>query len=535
MKSTYVNFYPTPVTLIEKMVQGIDFDKIKEILEPEAGKGDIVDYLKKNRGHLCRRYDDDFNVDCVEIVPDLRAALTGKGHRVVGDDFLLFDTYKHYDLIIMNPPFDAGATHLLKALKMQKDGGIVVCLLNAETLRNPCDNQRKELVNLLERYEAEIEYLTQEFASAERTTLVEVALVKVTIPERTYGNSIFFNEMKKSILQRDLSESGGLTDVAVNDYLKAVVQRFEIEVAAGMKLIREYKEMSPYILSSLKQDSYKKPILELKVDGESLSENNFLKCVRRKYWSALFNDERFTKGMPSDIRNNYCGKVNDLVDYDFSYYNIKEIQIQMKQSLIGGIEESILNLFHELTDKHSWGEFSQNIHYYNGWATNKAWYVGKKVILPAYDVFCNIFKKFQYRYAISEKLRDIEKALDYLKGTPGRDSFLSSTLAAAESRQESKNIETMYFTVTFYKKGTMHIVFKDEDLIKRLNIYAGRKLNMLPPCYGKKAYEEMTREEKDVIDSFEGKESYQRVYEDKEKYLFEVGEPMIGLIEGDVA
>ena len=45
----------------------------------------------------------------------------------------------------------------------------------------------------------------------------------------------------------------------------------------------------------------------------------------------------------------------------------------------------------------------------------------------------------------------------------------------------------------------------------------------------------MTREEKDVIDSFEGKESYQRVYEDKEKYLFEVGEPMIGLIEGDVA
>lgn len=81
----------------------------------------------------------------------------------------------------------------------------------------------------------------------------------------------------------------------------------------------------------------------------------------------------------------------------------------------------------------------------------------------------------------------------------------------------------------------MHIVFKDEELIKRLNIFAGRKLNMLPPSYGKKPYDEMTQEEKDVIDSFEGEESYKKVYENQEKYLYEVGDNMAGMIEGEVA
>lgn len=41
MENNYINFYPTPVSLIEKMVQGIDFRVITDILEPEAGKGEI--------------------------------------------------------------------------------------------------------------------------------------------------------------------------------------------------------------------------------------------------------------------------------------------------------------------------------------------------------------------------------------------------------------------------------------------------------------------------------------------------------------
>mgnify|MGYP003290709934 CR=1 FL=1 len=59
----------------------------------------------------------------------------------------------------MNPPFSNGDKHLLKALQIQQNGGKVVCLLNAETIRNPYTETRKTLVDLLEKYEAEIEYI----------------------------------------------------------------------------------------------------------------------------------------------------------------------------------------------------------------------------------------------------------------------------------------------------------------------------------------------------------------------------------------
>ena len=40
-------FYPTPQNIIDKMLFDLDFTMIKSILEPSAGKGDIVEALKK--------------------------------------------------------------------------------------------------------------------------------------------------------------------------------------------------------------------------------------------------------------------------------------------------------------------------------------------------------------------------------------------------------------------------------------------------------------------------------------------------------
>ncbi len=46
---------------------------------------------------------------------------------------------------VMNPPFSEGDKHLAKALDLQQHGGMVVCLLNAETLRKPYTKLRKTL------------------------------------------------------------------------------------------------------------------------------------------------------------------------------------------------------------------------------------------------------------------------------------------------------------------------------------------------------------------------------------------------------
>lgn len=122
------------------------------------------------------------DIDVVEIEPDFQKILKGKGYKLVYDDFLTFEADKHYDLIIMNPPFSNGDKHLLKALEMQENGGEVIAIVNAETIRNPFSNRRKELVKLLEEYNAEISYLPSEFTSADRTTNVEVAMIKAKVP-----------------------------------------------------------------------------------------------------------------------------------------------------------------------------------------------------------------------------------------------------------------------------------------------------------------------------------------------------------------
>lgn len=517
----YVNFYPTPEKLLRDITHNIEWWKIDGILEPSAGKGDIVDFIMRKRA--------DREIDCIEINPDLQATLRGKGYSVIHDDFLSFVPKYHYDLILMNPPFENGASHLLKALDIQKDGGRVICILNAETIRNPYTNERKVLVKKLEDLGAEIEYRTDEFTSAERATSVEIAVVDVTI-EKKQGFSVIIENLKQKYYRE---EGKDITDLVDNDFINAAVTRFNIEVEAGINLIREYKELAPYILSDLKENPYAKPLIQLRVGGDdSLSETKYVRLVRNKYWTALFNDKRFTGPMTNNMRNQYSEKVRELEKYDFSVANIKELQVQMCGSLVEGIEETIMHLFDELSFVHSWSsEFDSNIHYYNGWATNKAWYVNKKVILPL-STWSDIWKEFKFGYNATEKFTDIEKAFNYLAGCPGASIHIPYILKRAEDAGQTKNISCKYFDLTFYKKGTVHIVFKDLELLKKLNIFGGKGKNMLPPRYGKVPYEDMTTEEQVVVNEFDGgREEYMNIYNHREQYIVQNSMDLLPLAE----
>ena len=519
----FINFYPTPKELLRKITSTVQWWKIDGILEPEAGKGDIADYIKSEQS-------DRAVIDCIEINPELQATLKGKGYSVVHDDFLTFIPKYHYDLIIMNPPFDNGATHLLKALSIQKHGGRVICILNAETLRNPYTNERKMLVKELETLNASIIYQKGEFESAERTTSVEIAVVDVEIPQEEKA-SVIMENLKQKYYHDE--EGKDITDLIDNDYLAAAVTRYNMEVDAGIQLIREYKALAPYIMNSMKTNSYSEPVLQMKLgEHDDLSESKYVRRIRYKYWSALFNDERFTGPMTGDMCTSYREKVRELEQYDFCIANIKELQIQMCGSLVNGIEESIMKLFEDLSHKYSWSsEFDSNIHYYNGWTTNKAWYVNKKVILPE-RAWNDIWKEMRYSYTISHKFTDMEKAFNYLAGCPGADVRMDSILRAAETMQQTKNISCKYFDLTFYKKGTVHITFKDMDLLKKLNIFGGKGKNMLPPRYGKVPYEDMTTEEKAVVNEFDGgAEEYMKVYLQRDKFIVQNSMDLLSLPE----
>lgn len=528
-----LEFYPTPESLLNKVLSGVAWHKVNTILEPSAGKGDIVKYVQDASYYGKGK---DIDIDCIEIDGTLRNILTGQNLKVVHDDFLTYRSFKNYDLIVMNPPFSEGDRHLTKALDMQEaTGGDVICILNAETIRNPYTNLRKVLVDRLNKAGAIIEYMTEQFSNAERQTDVEIAIVKAHFEKPEYVGNIFEGLKKKYYSEGNYPED--ITDLAPQDFIETIVKAYELEVEAGIKLINEYKALIPRLMPSLKEEDnkYCKPILELTCNGHNLSVNAFVRAMRGKYWRTLFADRRITGEMTENLYNEFTSKVEELKDYEFSVYNIKQLQMEMSKALVSGIEDCIISLFDELTHQYSWYDSSANIHYYNGWATNKAWIINKKVIIPFYeDVWSRYSKEYQPdNYGVVRKLSDIEKALNYLDGGFTNAIDLGTTLRLAKQCGQSKSIRLKFFDVTFYKKGTCHITFTNDELLKKFNIFGSQKKGWLPPSYGKKRYAEMDAEEQAVIREFEGEESYDETMRNSEYYLFDAQK--VALLEDKVA
>lgn len=518
-----IDFYPTPVELADKMCQLVDFTKVKYILEPSAGKGDLVKAVEKRRSSFG---DYSFDIDTIEKDSELRSLLIGSEYRVIHDDFLTFNTYKNYDLVIMNPPFSEGAKHVLKAIDLLKNGGQLVAIINAETLNNPYSKERKLLCEKLEKLNAKVTTLKEAFIAAERPTLVEIVLIYLDIPRQVTGCSFVLDNLEQPAQEQIyLEKKDKLTFYEV---AARMVSQYNFEAKLGLQLITEMENAKPYLYDNLDmEDNYRKLLLDVRLCGSSQYDdypanvkiNKYLEKLRYKYWSALSNS-KVMRMMTSNLQTEYHNMIGELKYYDFTLYNIQEVNKMIYEQMNTAVEETILKLFDKLSAEHSWYAGSKNIHYYNGWATNKAHKIDNKVIIGA-NAYDDIYKRMKLAsYQVIRTIQDIEKTLNYLdQGKTGEYLSVDRILTDAENYGVSKNIKTKYFSMTFYKKGTCHLTFNCPELIKKLNIYGSQKKGWLPPSYGKKRYEDMTPEEQRVIDEFEGQESYAETLANKSYYL----------------
>lgn len=521
-------FYPTPVALADKMMDGIDWHFVSSILEPSAGRGDLAIRAMQRKYQSCHGYiprESDYgykdmlaqvDMDCVEIDPYLRQTLKDRKLRIVHDDFLTFETQKRYSLIVMNPPFDDGDKHLLKALELMKYGGEIRCLLNAETVRNPYTESRRVLLSALKAYNADIEFVSGAFSDADRETDVEVAVVRCTIPQAKPDSTIM-NDLRRAPTWKKAEVPVEYTDMVQYNAIDEIVSRYNFEVACGLRIIDEHRAMNSSMLK-IDGDVGGTFLIDVTVHSSNGDDPNaYIRAVRKKYWGYIFTNDKIIKNMTSNLQRDLRESVEEFANYEFSFYNIMTLIINMNEKLVSGIEDTIVKLFDDWT-RNSWNEESPNRHYYNGWKTNDSFKIGKKVIIPFYS-FSRFLGDFE-PYQIMSKFRDIEKVFDFLDS--GRTDYIGDFVAAFETAQKLRNyrnIDTKYFTVTLYKKGTAHLVFKDEAILEKLNLFAGKKKGWLPTAYGKVRYDDMTDEEKAVVDSFQGKDGYEKVMRDRAWYL----------------
>lgn len=498
------NLYPTPEKLAIKMLSMADWKDVKNILEPSAGLGHLINSINEHKKY------NSMSVSAIEIDNDCRNILIGNGVNVIDSDFLLYNGLEQFDLIVANFPFSDGDKHLHKAIDILFSGQIV-CLLNAETLKNPYSNSRKDLVQKLKNLDAKIEYIQNAFVDAERKTGVEVALIYIS-KIRDVESELFNNLDNDS--NDETIEIKDSTTIATKDDIYNLVQRYNQDKESVLNQImdfyKNYKKVSKYLALSVVGSELERHQQNVRLDGRQLTDimksklNDFSIKIKRDYWLMAMDLKEVSSRLTSQKKRELSAELNKYCNMDFTVDNIKIFIENIKAKYPKMIDEAIEYIFDKFTQyafrdgRNANNEYSQNIHMYNGWKTNEAYKVNKKVILPFtrgsylasdkrdfFDDIDMVFNYFDSENIQNEVLEYKVGRYSYAKeGTTATTQKTSEIVAVNLDEDITKNIKTRYFTVTLYKKGTIHFVFNDLEMLRRFNIFIGKRRNYLPSDYG---------------------------------------------------
>ncbi len=347
------NFYPTPDHVIAMM--GFDCDGMV-VLEPSAGKGDIVDYLKIHGAKdvlVCER-----NEDLAHIVRSKA--------KFIGEDFLKLvpDQISHINMIVMNPPFSNGQKHILHAWDIAPDGCEIYCLLNSQTLEEDrTSRERRMLLHIIDQHGSS-EELGQVFATAERKTNVEVGLVKLFKPKTGDAEfEGFFEEEEPEGMQ----ENGIMKHDAVRD----VVQRY----VSAVRYFDKYESLKKEIDIICKPFGIEAPQFESAHNRTIESHDQFKKELQKKAWKHIFSEMNITKFVTSGVNE----KINQFVESQTKIpFTMKNIY-RMLEVIVGTREESFDRSLEEAIDN-----FTQHTHEnrydVEGWKTNSGYMLNRKFI-----------------------------------------------------------------------------------------------------------------------------------------------------------
>lgn len=489
-----IDFYPTPPDVIDMM---IDIPiRGKTILEPSAGRGDIVDYLLAQGVK---------NVLAAEIDPSLRTILKTKS-ELVAIDFLELtgERISHIDAIIMNPPFSRAAEHILHAWTIAPPGTQIRALLNMATIKNAHTQARTGLKEIIEE-NGSVVSLGNVFNKADRPTEVEVGLVRLKKPGESATQEFegFFMDEDIEAQSNGLMPYNVVRDV-VNRYVEAV-KIFDLQLEQGVRLNRILKGFYGHELG-----------LQVTQEGRAKSKNEFKKDLQRDAWKYIFNKLDLSKHTTRGVMNDINKFIEQQSSIPFTMRNIYWM-LQIVMGTTGSrMDKALLEVFEKLISL-SWNE--ENKFYPDGrWKTNSHYLVNETFIIPRMAEADRWHKgnKIQQSYGgYWDYIEDLVKALCFITGDK-YESFgtLSNTIRyeykirtadtvkyatvrefnsigslAIEKELYEKGIafkteqflpeygqwfSWAYFEVKAFKKGTMHFRFKDKEIWAKFNKHIAR-------------------------------------------------------------
>ncbi len=475
-------FFPTPARIIHQMLAKISNDA-EHFLEPSAGRGDIAQAIKE-RGYDRRSR----NVDCIESSPDLISVLLGKDFPVVGFDWLTYTGVCYYDAIVMNPPFSNGEDHLLRAWDFMHNGEIV-CLLNEETIKNPHTAARQRLATIIANH-GEIEYLGDCFATgAARRTGARVAMIYL----KKAGEDDRIDLWATASEERKPDEGIGADPnmLAIRDNLGNMQHYYDAANEHMLKAFQHIRKAALYMgandLSPSTSDYAH--ILPLALSNINSARAEFIRKHRHDAWVHVFDKMQFHKWLDKKQRDEFLRDIELSGNIPFTADNIKGTLENVFTQRKRLFEKSVTNVFDELTRY-----FKGNTNHVEGWKSNDIHKVNKKLVFPW---GCEFDRKFgdvfnlRWRGDIDiyadldrvlcvldgedfESVLGIGGALQHAFETLKRIKYGQIPCARTEPERDAvkQKCSSRYFDIRFFKKGTVHLVWKRLDLWEKFNTTA---------------------------------------------------------------
>lgn len=459
------DFYPTPDAVIEQMMMGENI-LCKIVLEPSAGKGNIVDWLNINGAG---------KVIACENDPNIRKLLNGKC-ELIADDFLSVtaDMVSHVDYIVMNPPFSQGARHILHAWEIAPAGCVIIALCNSENF-NSWRTECKALKETVELY-GNREYLGNVFKGSERTTDVCVSLIKL-YKDGTGENEFdgyFFSSVDEDAVYLNQTEgimSYNIVRDLVNRYISAV-KLFDDTMAAA-KLINDTAEYKEYTADENgKQHTKDFGYLPIKFGAISankkstdVTHDQYKKALQKYYWRIIFDKLNMEKYATQKLREQINKFIELQKNVPFTMSNIYRVIDIVVQTNGQRMQNALLEAF-DLICSFS----AENSTAGEKWKTNANYMINKKFIVPYMCSYESYYKNLHLNYSSNEgKLEDVNKALCYITGINYDEIRRLSETIYKYQPAWGEWFKWGFFMCKGFKKGTMHFKFVDENVWFKFN------------------------------------------------------------------
>lgn len=467
------NYFPTPDAVSHIMLSGLDMKGKKTFLDPSAGEGHLLDAIAERRrvSYGYDRSDGKDELYAIELDPGRQAILRDKGYKVIDADFLRYNGLRYFDYLIANPPFEDGASHLLKMWDVA-NGATIRCLLNSETLKNPYTEERKRLVSIIKRYGWSKD-LGQAFRNAERSTDVFVSLVHLNDTRKGEAFRLDFEPKKANgrLKFEDIDEKG----LAPANVFLSYEQQYNAGIAAFKELLLARQKVDHFLDSVLSErKSGRNLVAEALMTNQDsdVAYKAFFKEATKESWSNLFNKTKLARVVTESVQKDLLEQQAQQGLMAFTAENMEALFNQLFLSREKIMTDCVLEAFQLMT---KW--YKDNRVYEAGFKTNSSYKVGKRFILS------NMGSSWSegLDYGSKRTVSDIEKALCFMTGRHNEGILSLATIYANDSYYGEKKVSEFFFT-RLYKKGTLHFEWLDEDLMNRFNMAAAEAMwgNQVP-------------------------------------------------------